>query len=204
LCQRNRNVRAGYRFRKITFFPFFLSILPVLLITFLQKHKSMSSRWFTWEEIKEMVNLKRLNHVLQQKTTNNCAAIVLDHEPVYLLTWLHAFVLDDIKNRSLKNWWNEMLNQCASLLDIIIWLDAPESILAERIKNRDCNHRIKEKPEQAIFDFLERYRRSYKYVISRLTANGGPKVFNIDTDKESPDRVVNKIFDILDRQRNER
>ena len=94
-----------------------------------------------------------------------------------------------------------MLKQWASALDMVIWLDAPDAILVERIRARSKWHLVKEKPEQVANKFLARFRTSYDQIIARLTANCGPRVLRFNTKQESLDQIVDKAlaaFDLLE------
>jgi thymidylate kinase len=87
-----------------------------------------------------------------------------------------------------------MLKQWAVTLDMLIWLDAPVTILLERIHARNHWHIAKDKSEQEAYEFLARSRTSYKQIISALTANGGPRVLRFDTDQDSLDKIVDKVL----------
>jgi thymidylate kinase len=200
LTQRNKEIQAGYCFKKILYLPCFINIIPLLFWTFLCRHRY--SRQLTWQTIKVMVFLSTLHYVAKRQSSNNHAIIMLDQGPVYMLTWLHMFVLENVKNQRLKRWWENYLNKWASTLDIIIRLEAPDKILIERVYDRNKWHMIKEKTEQDVHDFLARYRRSYEHIISRLTLNGGPRMFSFNTNHDSINHVVNKILNLVGNEMN--
>jgi len=87
-----------------------------------------------------------------------------------------------------------VLDQWARTLDMIIWLDAPDSVLMERINNRAQRHHVKAKSEQEAFQFLARYRSSYEQVLVKLTANGRPRLLQFDTNQVSIEQITDRLL----------
>jgi hypothetical protein len=78
---------------------------------------------------------------------------------------------------------------------MVIWLDAPNSILAKRIQNRDTWHVVKEKPADEVQNFLLRYRTSLEQIISLSKShNSCLKVLHFHTDRETPEQITDKIL----------
>jgi hypothetical protein len=90
-----------------------------------------------------------------------------------------------------------MIRQWAAALDVIIRLDAPDSVLMERINARSKSHAVKGKPQQEMHRFLTRGRASMEAVIIRLAADGGPRVLCFDTGQEAPDLLAEKVLAAL-------
>lgn len=192
---------AHLRVRRIGHIPFFLSNALLLLPAFLSHHRN--SRCFTWDEIKMMVCLKGWPHVLRRQASNNGTVTVLDHGPVFQLTRLHAFGPEKINSQSFEEWWDSMLKQWATIMYMVVWLDAPDAVLLERIHTRNRWHIIKGKSGQEACEFLGRYRTSYEHIISALTAEGGPQVLRFDTDQKSVDQIVDKVLAAFNSESNE-
>ena len=180
------------RVRRIEHIPFFLSNAFLLLPAFFSRHRN--SRWFTWDEIKKMVYLKGWSHVLRRQASNNGTVTVLDHGPVFQLSHLHAFGPQKINSQSFIEWWNRMLKQWAAIMYMLIWLDAPNVVLLERINKRNRWHIIKGKPREEAYECLKRYRTSYEQIITRLTASGGPTILRFDTHQKSVDQIVDEVL----------
>jgi thymidylate kinase len=194
LSQHDEKIRlaADLELRKREHIPIFVSQAPFLLPVFLRQ--GLHSRWFTWNEIKAMVYLRGWPRVLRQQATCGGTAILLDHGPVFKLAMLSAFGPDRLKSKDFEKWWNNMFKQWASTLDMVIWLDAPDTNLVERINTRSQRHAVKGKSEQEASEFLARYRTAYEQILAKLTANKGPRSLQFDTSQASSEQIVDKVL----------
>lgn len=196
---KSRNIRnqlaAPPYFRDINTIPFFtkniLSLLPIILFTY----RAKSSRHLTRREIVWMATLNGWQRLLAKQASKNEANVVLDQGPVYLLAELMVFGPDCLKDQDMKKWWDTTFRQWANILDLIIWLDTSDSILIERIKNRDKWHLMKGQKEIDIIKFLKDYREAYENVISSLTSyNPCLKIIRFDTGLESLEMVLDNLL----------
>ena len=178
--------------RKREHIPIFVRHAPSLLPLFLRRCRS--SRWFTWDEIKAMVYLKAWPRVLTQQAWNNGTVILLDHGPVFKLATLLAFGPDKLRCEDFEKWWSSMFKQWAYTLDMVIWLDAPDILLVERINRRSQRHVVKGKSEQEAYGFLARYRASYEEIMAKLGANGGPTLLQFNTNQASVEQIVDEVL----------
>ncbi len=201
LSQRNDNIVAGVPLSRITYLPFFVSNTTFLLTAFLRQWRN--SRWFSWSELRAMVYLKAWLHVLSRPGSGQNAITLLDHGPLFRLAWLHAFGPELVRSRRFEQWSDSLLSRWAARLDLVVWLDAPDAILVERIEDRNRWHLVKGKPEQEAYRFLARCRASFEYVISKVAAHGGPKVLRFDTERETLDHIVEKVLAACDMDRRE-
>jgi len=196
LNRRSEKIQLGaeIELRKLKHIPVFVRNTPPLLPIIL--HRSRYSRWFTWEEIKYVVYLKGWPHVLgqQQQAAHGDEAILLDHGPVFKLATLNAFGPEYLKTEKVKTWWNNMFKQWASRVDIIIWLDAPDTILEQRINSRNQRHAVKGKTKTEVLQFLARYRMSYEEILAKLMTDQGPVLFQFDTSQTSIEQVVEEVL----------
>src|SRR5688572_23792003 len=197
LSCRNEKIQIGaeIELRKLKHIPVFvrntLPLLPIIM------YGSRYGRRFTWEEIKYLVYLKGWPHVLGQQATYGGTAILLDHGPVFKLATLNAFGPEYLKTERIQAWWNNMFNQWASTLDIVIWLDAPEPILEQRINSRSQRHAVKGKSKTEVLQFLALYRKSYEQILAKLTTNGGPVLFQFDSSQMTIEQIVDEVLRTL-------
>ena len=201
LSQRDQSIVAGVRLHKIGYVPFFLANTLVRLPTYLRRYRH--SRWFNREETRCMVYLKAWHNRLSRPVHNHDTVVVLDHGPIFRLVLLREFGPEITKSQVYERWWDSALNQWAATLDMIIWLDAPNPVLANRVNARGRWHLVKGKPELEAYTFLARYRRSYEQVISMVTACDGPRVLRFDTDRASLDQIVDQVLAALDAEPND-
>jgi shikimate kinase len=194
LSQQSEKIEVGaeIELRKIRQIPVFvrnaLFLLPFIL------WRSPYSRWFTWEEIKALVYLKGWTRVLKEQAKQNGKAILLDHGPVFKLATLHEFGPEILKSERFDLWWNQMFGQWASTVDIVIWLDAPDKILEERINSRKQRHAVKGKSESHVSLFLARYRLSYEEILTKLKTYGKPILFRFDTSQTPIEKIVDDLL----------
>lgn len=149
---------------------------------------------FAWDEIKAMVYLRAWPRVLRQRAAQNGSTILLDHGPVFKLATLDAFGPDRLGSQEFEGWWNQMFEQWALTLNMVIWLDAADETLKERIRSREQKHLVKEKPEAEVYQFLARYRASYRRILAALRASGGPALLQFDTTQASIEQIVEQIL----------
>ena len=201
LDQCHEKIVKGVRLRKISYIPFLASNTFLFLPTFLRQYKH--SRWFTWRETRSMVYLKAWHYVLERQISNSEMVTVLDHGPIYRLALLREFGPEITKSQLYERWWDSMLKQWATIMYMIVSLDAPDAVLLERIHTRNRWHIVKGKSGQEAYEFLVRYRTSYEQIITRLTANGGPRLLRFDTHQKSVDQIVGKVLAAFNSESNE-
>lgn len=179
LRKRCDRVQSELRINKLTYLQVLLGIGVLFLPTFVCRYPR--SRWFTWRELRSMVYLKAWLQILNHRARRTDILTVLDHGPIYRLAALLEFGPEITTSRVYRRWWEEVLHQWIATLDSIIWLDAPDGILLERIRSRSVWHRLKEKPDDEALVFLKRYRKCYEYIVARISENGGPQPHHFNT-----------------------
>ena len=145
-----------------------------------------------------MAYLKAALHVLGKQAADNDRVILLDHGPIYRLAFLREFGPAITESQRYKGWWTNLLNEWIDTIDIIIWLDAPNDILRERIRARDRPHFIKEQREPEAFEFLSRYRTSFEHTIAEGVTDHHPTLLQFDTDQISVERIVDEVLVTID------
>ena len=194
LRRRNEKIleAADIELRKVGHLPIFAGHAPLMLPVFLRRCRP--SRWFTWDEIKAIVYLKAWPRVLRRQASNNDTVILLDQGPVFRLATLHAFGPDRLKSPGFDRWWDSMFKQWAFTLDVVIWLDAPATVLVERINARDKRHAVRGKSELEAHQFLTRYRMSYEQVLAQLRAYREPTLLQFDTGHAPVEQIADEIL----------
>jgi hypothetical protein len=151
-------------------------------------------RRLTWGEVNLVIRLNALHQLLGRKSfERDHKALLLDEGTVFALVKLHAFGRGGEAGR-LDRWAQGLLRRWAERLDAVIWLDAPDEILARRIRERDKPHRVKGGTDEEIYAFLARYRRSYEQIITELTAQSGLKVFRFSAGQDTPERMAEIVL----------
>jgi broad-specificity NMP kinase len=149
------------------------------------------------KELRLMVHLMSMYRLLERMRSREHAATILDQGPVYMLTRLWCAGLDRADDRAIVTWWNTMLRCWASRLHLVVWLDAPTPILAERIRSRTKWHLIKGRSDEEATRFLVTARVGYEQIMARLTAADGPEVLRFDTVAQSVEEVATQVLAAL-------
>jgi hypothetical protein len=74
-----------------------------------------------------------------------------------------------LQSERLAAWRGQVLDPWAPLLDLVVWLDAPDQILAARINSRSEWHRLKGEKEETTAQAFATNRRVYETAIARPT-----------------------------------
>lgn len=196
LNKHNENFQSGLYLSETSKFTHFIRNTLHLLPTYLLRYRN--SRWFTRREIRTMVYLKAWLYELRNHVLNQDNVVILDHGPIYRLALMREFGPEITKSQTYRKWWSTVLNEWAAALDVIVWLDAPNAVLLERIHARDRWHVIKEKSDIEAFDFLTHHRTFLEQIIAESVNDHQPTLLCFDTNRESIDHIVNRIMSTFD------
>jgi broad-specificity NMP kinase len=181
--------------RKVSAAPFFiwngLQIYSALLGLPQHNSRKLTRREFAWLSI-----LYGWPQVLQKEMKNK-KIIILDQGPVYLLTEIFEFGPEYLAEQKAKSLWRNLYTRWADTLDTIVWLDAPDTDLLNRIRSRDKEHVVKNISVEATVELFIRYRNAYEWIISSLSAyQPNLKILWFDTSQKTPTQIVNHILDV--------
>lgn len=125
------------------------------------------------------------------------AIVLLDEGPVYSLARLHAAGACGAAGSALERGWRRALSYWRGALDTIVWIDAPNGVLADRIRSRRKPHRAKHAPDAQLVGFLDGYRRAYGVVLAQLTAPGGTRLVVLPAEGEPVRSRADRLLDAL-------
>jgi hypothetical protein len=78
---------------------------------------------------------------------------------------------------------------------MVVWLDASNDVLLDRIRTRRQEHIVKTQPATVVYEFLDSYRVEYEFILSILTAKeSGLKVLKFDTGRQQPKDIENQFL----------
>lgn len=196
--RRDHRFRAGLRIDRVRHF---LNILihAVLLVPIgfvLLGHGSTSM----WYGMLHFVRLRTLpSAIARASRKKEDGVILLDEGPIFSLGRLTVFQEAGHGDGPMSRQWHAELNRWSSLLDAVVWIDAPDAVLTERIRSRPKDHQIKTGTDAEVADFLDRYRRAYEDILSRLKASGAVRVIELDTSKSTTDETASRVAAELER-----
>jgi hypothetical protein len=195
ISHRNENIRLVTPPRKAKYVPFLIRNALNWLPTYIYRYGH--TRWFTWKEMMLMAHLTMLPTHLKQQSHSHGTVAILDPGAFCWLTELREFGPPIATCQRYESWWSSMFDRWAALVDTIIWLDAPDEILLERIHTRDQWHEVQcMSPAEAVECFA-RYRKWYGEMISGMMANDSPRVLRFRTDQVSTDQMASEVLAAL-------
>ena len=156
-----------------------------------------AARWVPWEEMKQLIRVDALNlHLrrLPQGGEDDKTVVVLDEGPVFAFAWLRVLGHPCFRDGRRDAWWRRVLARWASRLDAIVLLDGGDSLLVDRLRSRAKEHPYKNRPDEELYEFAAAYRREFAWVISGLTAHGGPKVVWLESNGAPPEDVAERVL----------
>jgi hypothetical protein len=142
-----------------------------------------------------MVRLRTLTAELE-RTYPKRGILLFDEGPVFALAWLRGFGHPGIREAS-EAWWRATLEQWSHALDAVVVLDAPNAMLAHRVRTRPVWHEVQAASDQEISLWMQRFREALEWVLAGLTVNGGPAVIRISTERDDPDRIADRVLSVL-------
>jgi shikimate kinase len=193
LLRNGNNVRAGLSVWGLPLSLLSVSALSSVpdLVRFCRRRKHLS-----WEDLKLVVQHNALLRLINREGAKGYQALLLDEGNVFALAKLRAFGCGDALANSSTDWMQSLANKVAPVIDAVIWLDAPDSVLARRIRERDKDHRMKKKSDAEIQKHLSLYRSSFERVVDELKKRNGHnlRVFRFSTDQMPMEQIAAKVL----------
>lgn len=175
----------------LTLFKVAPSLIPILF-----RQQGLDQR-YSWDEIKSIVYLLGWPSKIRNQLANTRSTILLDHGPVFKLTKLDAFGPEALNFEQNYSWWKSIILQWAEILDLVIWLDAPATVLYDRINNRNQKHAVKGKSKKEALDFLKEYQDSYQKILDELVSLDHTCLLKLDTGQSSVEEITRNILEIF-------
>jgi hypothetical protein len=175
-------------------YPFYirygLRLVPIVLRLFNSKSRPITRREFAWMSL-----LDGWHKVLGNGYVSSHQVFVIDQGPIFFMATLYAFGPENLRGNVVDPWWDKVFINWSTALDLVVWLDASNEDLMNRIQSRSKDHIMKHKSQTEVFQFLDLYRQVYRFMFQKLTiSQGGPKFVYFDTSKESAQSIVSKLM----------
>ena len=162
-----------------------------LFPTFLQV--CLDSRALPWREMKYMIRLGALHQLLSQRAVQRHRLIVLDEGPAFVLSWLRVFGAERM-GAAYERWVQRTLIAWAPVLDVVVSLDAPDTVLAQRIRSRAKPHLIRHQSDQQIAAFTARFRTAFASVIPFITSLNGTQQVTLPAAAQDPQALATRVL----------
>lgn len=154
----------------------------------------LHSRSLLWDESRHMVRLSTLHRGLEHARESAGDVIVFDEGPIFALAWLRGFGHVSLRSDIADSWWRATLRQWARTVDVVVVLDAPDPLLAQRIRNRPEWHEVKHASDSEISAWMARFRIALDWVLAGLAQEGGPAVIRVPTALDDPERLAGQVM----------
>jgi hypothetical protein len=151
-------------------------------------------------EAAQMIRLGALRQVVEEESARH-RVILLDEGPVFALSWLDMFFArhgDSIP----AAWRRRVIAQWAPLLDVVVFIDASDITLANRIRTRPKPHMVKAKSDAEIFGFAAGFRSAFERTIGELAQAGHLVVDTLSTETGPLDENTARLMSRLKQRRN--
>jgi broad-specificity NMP kinase len=157
------------------------------------------SRSLLWDEARHIVRLATLRQMLTTAEPSGSGIVIFDEGPIFALAWLRGFGHEMLRSEALETWWRATLRDWAAVMDVVVVVEANDAVLASRIRSRPHTHEVKEFSDPEIVAWMARFRAALNWVLTGLSAEGGPVVLRVTTDRELPEMLADRVGAALDR-----
>ena len=152
-----------------------------------------------WGEMAQMIRLGALRRVVRREAEKH-RVILLDEGPVFALSWLDVFFARN--GDRVAGWRRRAVADWASLLDVVVFIDASDSTLAQRIRTREKEHMVKDRPDHEIYGFSAGFRKAFDRVVAEISRAGHLVVDALRTDRDPEDETAARLMARLQTRRN--
>lgn len=146
-------------------------------------------------DLKQVIRLHAFGRQLRRQAKSvDCDAVFFDEGVVFALAKLRADIGVANMSQAMRRWEAKMIEQWSQVLDLVVWIDAPNEVLLDRIRTRPKMHRMKDRPAAEVFEFLENYRAAYYTVLAEVKSFGKTRILQIDSGETGPDEMAGSIL----------
>jgi hypothetical protein len=190
LADRTPEFRIVKHYRGTGSLPFVLRAGPAMASVVLRDPigRSLNRRQLAW-----IARVEAGLWMLERRRTT----IVFDQGPVYTLARLSDLLRGPQAAGALAGWRRAKSRQLADLLDLIVVVDAPDSVLVERITTRVKAHRLQHLPLRSAQAALAYARAGYDELIGQVTSDNGPRVLRLDSSRDTLPTMVDGVLAAL-------
>lgn len=150
-----------------------------------------------WDEVKHLARLDALHDSLRTTHWNGTRLVLLDEGPVYTLSWLQVIGHARFRASPPLAVWQRTLERWTQSLDAVVILDAPDSVLSDRVRTRAKPHLLKDGTAWELSAFATAYRLAFERVLVNLKARGGgPPVLRLNC-ADGTDQLRDRLLTVL-------
>ena len=191
-------IRAGMGIGKLGHVPSARTI-GALAPLWVRHHRH--DRWLDRREMRSIARLETWQRALERGRVSDADVIVFDHGPLYRLARLRGFGPSLTRSEPFREWWQRTHRYWIEALDLVVWLEAPDDVLLDRVDRRGHWYLSAEPDAEAKREFLAGYRRAFEHVLdpaeSPGTAETAPSVLRIRSDRHTTEQIAEQVLAAL-------
>ena len=170
-----------------------VTLLPHLLST---SWSSAHLRYYTRKELNWMARLVTSRRILQRQRAQGALhqVVLLDQGPIYTLARLaeQAYGYGEQSVHATR-WRSEMVEHWSTLLDLVIWLDAPSSVLVDRVFSRSKAHWLQLGTVAEATAVLQLHQQLYAQLLAQLERLGRCRVIRYNSSEQPATALAAQI-----------
>jgi hypothetical protein len=152
------------------------------------RHRALG-RGVKFDHMLVMAYVEAVARLLEREYLVDANTIAFDQGPLYFVS--RPSLLDE----RLAPWRETVFDTWAPLLDVVVWLDAPDEILTERINARRAWHRLKGAKRETAAEALAVTRKVYENAISSVTERRrGLAIVRFDTERWPAGEIAEAVL----------
>ena len=145
-------------------------------------------------ELRHVARLRALLNFLDRDALSAFTHVVLDEGAIYTLAWLQVIGHHVFNDQRTQSWRHYIAGLWAAQLDEVVRLDAPDAILAQRLRSRAKLHVLSNAPDRAVTAFSMRYRSAFAATLGLVQRHGRFVLRDFRTDRWSPAEIAQQII----------
>jgi deoxyadenosine/deoxycytidine kinase len=172
-----------------------LSIFRALPLILIQGKTRIGIKQWYW-----LGHFEASIHDLNRRSQiEGCQVLILDQGPIFEFIAIKRYLLSGRYGDYLASVYFKLLQKFYASIDAVVYLQAPDSVLLERVMSRHSSHLLKNMNVDEQRNQMAFYRAEYNNIFSAATA-AGVSVVTLDTQLYSESQMLNETLKLLAEQ----
>jgi shikimate kinase len=143
-------------------------------------------------EIEQMLRVDALRSLIDRITAGDDDVVLADEGPVFALAWFEVFFGRN-GDRGWSEWKRRVFEEWGPRIALVVYLDAPDDVLARRIRTRAKPHLVKDRSDAEIAGFTTVFRTAFHRVLTTLGVESGVPVVHWPVDERPAEQSAKQL-----------